>query len=166
MPEHILIFLWFVGIVVHKAFASVWVEFARRMPGGDILLGRCIAVPFLCMQVQQLRPFHILHLTEDTYQLFYVVTVEGTEVTDVHAFKNVLLMRDGAFHGIRQTDETFATVLTEHTSAVQPARSLKTNGIIGLICAETNQILFHTAHRAIDRHVVIVEDDQQVIGRG
>ena len=103
MAEHILIFLWLIGIFVNDALSCFWVKPAWCVPRGDILLGRGIAVSLLSVQVQQLRPFHVLHLTKDSHQFLYVMSVVGTKVTDVHAFKDVLLMGNSALEGIGQS---------------------------------------------------------------
>ena len=68
---------------------------------------------FLCVQVQQLGSFHALHLSQDAYQCFHVVAVEGPEVADVHALEDILLVRDSRFHGIRQTNQAAPAVILQ-----------------------------------------------------
>ena len=164
MAEHVLIFLGFVRVVVHEAFTRVGIELAWGVPDGHVLLRWGIAVTFLGVQVQQFRPLHVLDLFEDAHQFLHVMSVEGTEVTDVHTLEDVLLVRDGTLQSVRQTDETLAPFVAEHALAVHPARGLETQGVVGFIGAQIQQILFHTTHRAVYRHVVVVEDDQQVVG--
>ena len=164
MTEHILIFLGFVGVVVHDTLTCIWIELAWGVPDGHILLCRGVAVTFLGVQVQQLWTLHVLDLFEDAHQFLHVMSVEGTEVADVHTLEDVLLVRDGALQGVRQTDETLAPFVAEHTLAVHPARGLEAQGVIGLVGAQVQQILLHATHRAVYRHIVVVEDDQQVVG--
>ena len=49
---------------------------------------------------------------------------------------------------------------------MQPACCLETVLVVGLVGADVEQILLHAAYRTVDGHVVVVEDDEQVIGRG
>ena len=46
---------------------------------------------------------------------------------------------------------------------MQPTRYLKTHGIIGLVRVQRQQVLLHTTYRTVYRHVVIVQDNQQVV---
>ena len=158
--EHILELRWFVSIVADNAFASIGVELPRGMPHGDIFFGRCIAMTFLCMQVQQLRTLHVLQLTQDAHNLFDVMTIERTEVADVHTLEDVLLMTDGALDSIAQSDKTFPAVIFQHSLTVQPSRRLEADAVIGLVGIQVNQIFLHAAHRAVDRHVIVVQDNQ------
>ena len=64
------------------------------------------------------------------------MAIERSEVADIHTLENVLLMRDGALQGIRQTDDTFSTVITQHTFTMHPSRSLEAQGIVGLVGAQ------------------------------
>ena len=120
---------------------------------------------FLGVQVQQFWTFHILDLLEDTHQFLHIMTIERTEITDVHAVENVLLVGNGTFDSIRQTLDTLSAVIVHHTLSVQPTGSLELDGIIGLVGIQPQQQLFHTTHRTVDTHIVVVENDQQVIGR-
>ena len=163
MTEHILIFLRFVRILVHDTLTSFGVEFSRSMPGGHVFLCWGIAMAFLGMQMQQLRTAHVLDLVQYAHQFLHVVPVERTEVTYVHTLKDVLLVRDGTLDGVGKTDDTLLTIVIEHTFAVQPARSLETQCIIRLVGAQIQQILLHATHRSVNRHVVVVQDDQQVV---
>ena len=121
MPEYVLIFLGLVGIFVDDALTSLWVELARGVPGGDVFLCGGIAMSFLRVQMEQFGPLHIFHLFENTHQFLHVVTIEGTEIADVHAFKDVLLMGDGTLDGVGEADNAVLAVIVQHSLAVQPA---------------------------------------------
>ena len=119
---------------------------------------------FLGVQVQQFRTFHVLQLSQDPHHLLDIMTVEGSEVTDVHTLEDVLLMTDRALHRIAQSDESLSTVILQHTLAMQPPRSLEADAVIRLVGIQVDEIFLHAAHRAVDRHIIVVQDDEQVVG--
>ena len=165
MTKHILVFLRFVGIVVHQSLARVRIELAWGVPGGHVFLCRGVAVTLLSVQVQQFRTSHVLNLSEDAHEFLDVMPVEGSEVSDVHSLEDVLLVRDGTLQGVRQADNAVFPVVIEHALAVHPSRGLEAQGVVGLVGAQIQQVLLHATHAAVDRHVIVVEDDQQVVGR-
>ena len=85
------------------------------------------------MQVQQFGTFHILDGAEYANQLFDVVSVEWTEVADIHAVKDVLLMGNGTLDGVRQALDAFLAVIIHQSLAMQPPCGLELDGIIGLV---------------------------------
>ena len=159
MTEHILIFLRFVGVFVDNTFTRLRIELPWCMPCGDVLFCRSVAVAFLSMKMQKLWTFHRLQLSEDTYQFFYVMTIERTEIADVHAIEDVLLVGNGTLDSIRKALDTFLAFIVHHTILVQPTGCLELDGIVCLIGVQSQQILFHTAHRTVYRHIIVVEDD-------
>ena len=163
VSEYILVFLWLGGVVVHQALTRIGVKLARCVPYRHILLGRCIAMSLLGVQVQQFGAGHILQLTQYAHQFLHVVSVKRSEVLYVHTVKNVLLVADGALHGVAQSYQPLLAVVGHHTVVFQPAHRSKLNGVIRLVGAQVQQILLHAAHTAVDTHVVIVQYDQQVV---
>ena len=95
MAEHILKAWGHISCVPDQSFSRFGIELTWCMPNGDILLGRCITVAFLGVQMEQLGTFHVLQLAHDAYQFLDIMTIEGPEIADVHTFKHVLLMRNG-----------------------------------------------------------------------
>ena len=51
MAKHVLVFLGFVGVLIHDSLARLRIEFAWGVPGGHIFLSGSIAVSFLRMQM-------------------------------------------------------------------------------------------------------------------
>ena len=111
LAEYRLEFRRFVLRVLTDALARVHVEFSRCVPDGGLALCRCISVTFLGVQVEQFRTLHVLQLAEQSHQFLDVVSVERSEVADVHALEDVLLMRDGTFQCVAQSDDTFSAVI-------------------------------------------------------
>ena len=164
VSEDILILRWLVLVVAFNQFARVGIELAWGVPYRLVVFCWGITVAFLRMQVEQLGTFHVFELLQDTHQFLHVVTIEGTEVTYVHALEDVLLLGNGTLQGIRQTNDAFLTTFGKKPLRCQPSRGLETYGIIGLVGTQSYQVFLHAAHGAVDRHIIVVQDDEQVIG--
>ena len=115
------------------------------------------------MQVEQLRAFHVSELLQDSYHLLYIMTVEWSEVSDVHSLEDILLMAQYRLEGIVQTDDAVLAVVIENTLGVEPLRSLEANLVVGLVGVELEEILLHTTHGTVDAHIIVVEDDEHVV---
>ena len=91
------------------------------------------------------------------------MAVEGTEIADVHALEYILLMRNSRLEGICQADESAPAVVFQQSHFVQPACNLEAHGIVGLIGVERQKVFLHATDSTVDRHVIVVEDDEDVI---
>ena len=60
MPENILEFLWFIGVVIYDALTCLRVKLSRCVPDGNILFGGCVTMTFLGVQMKQFWSVHIL----------------------------------------------------------------------------------------------------------
>ena len=83
----------------------------------------------LRMQVQQLRAFHVLHLPKDAHQLLHVMSVKRSEITDVHALKDVLLLGNDTLEGIGQTLQAVLTGIAHQPLAGKPSVHLELDGV-------------------------------------
>ena len=72
----------------------------------------------LGVQVQQLGTFHILDLSHNTHQLLDIMSVEGAEIADIHAVKDILLVSNGTLDGIRQALDAVLAVIIHQSFAV------------------------------------------------
>ena len=163
LTEHILIFRRLVAVVAHQAFTSLGIELSGCMPDGGLLFGGLIALALRGMQMQELRSAHFLQLPENAHQLLHVMSVERSEIADVHAFEDVLLVGQCRLQRIVQSNEAFAAVVVHHATCLQPLRCLEAQAVIGGIGVELQKIFLHSANGTVDRHVVIVQDDEQVV---
>ena len=133
------------------------------MPDGSTLLGWFVTLALGGMQVEQLRTFHFLELLQQSYYFLDVMTVERTEVSDVHSLKDVLLMAQCRFQCIVQADDALLAVVVEVALGVEPLRSLETKLVVSFIGVEVQKILLHASHGTVDTHIVVVEDDEHVV---
>ena len=92
LAEYALEFGRLVAAVGNDALARVNVELAWGMPNGGLVFCGLVAVSFLGMQVQQLRTFHVFQLAQQSHYLLDIMSVEWSEVADVHALEDVLLV--------------------------------------------------------------------------
>ena len=164
LAEHLLVLhLLTASVVALQQLARLGVELSRCVPHGGVVLAGCKAVALLRVQVQQLRPFHVLQLAQYAHQLLHVVAVEGSEVAYVHAVEDVLLVRDGALQRVAQAYEALSAVVLQHSVALHEASGLEAHLVVGLVGAQAQQVLLHAAHRAVYRHVVVVQYDEHVV---
>lgn len=118
------------------------------------------------MQVQQLGTRHIFQLPEDAHDFLYVMPVEGAEIAYVHALKNVLLPADDRFQSVVQAQDDVSAVVVENSLAMQPATGLKSPFIVSLVGIQLQQVFLHSSHGAVYAHIVVIEDNEQIVGRG
>ena len=104
-------------------------------------------------------------MPQDANQLLDVVTIERTEVTDVHSFKNILLVRDGRLDCIGQSDKSPASVIFHQAYLVKPAGKPEAQGVVCLIGIQREQVFLHTSHGTVNGHVVVVKYDEDVVVR-
>ena len=133
------------------------------MPDGGFFFGWLIAFALCGLDVEQLRPFHVLYFLQHTHQLLDVVAIHGSEIADVHTLKNVLLTGDEGFHGIVETQDALSAVFVDNAPLLQCARCTEAQAVVGTAGVEIKQVLFHAAHTLVDAHVVIVEDNEHIV---
>ena len=113
--------------------------------------------------MQQFGAFHVLQLSQDAHDFSHVVSIKRSEVPDVHAFEDVLLVADGRLDGVVEPQDTFLSVLTKVAAMMEPLRSLEPQLVVSGIRIEGQEIFFHATHCVVDAHVVVVEDDEKVV---
>ena len=161
--EHVLEFRRTIRAVAHDSLARLRIEFARRMPNGGLFFRRFVAFSLRRVQMEQLRAAHILDLSQDAHQFHHVVTVKRAEIADVHALENVLLPSQSRFQRVVEADEALASLVAHHAARLEPLRRLEAQLVVGGVRVELQEVFFHAAHSLVDRHVVVVEDDEQVV---
>ena len=161
--KYILVFRRFVAGVSYETFARFRIEFTWCMPDGSTLLGWFVTLSLGGMQMQQLRTFHFLELLQQSYHLLDIMTVERTEVSDIHSLENVLLMAQCRFQRIVQADDALLAVVVEIALGVEPLRCLEAELVVGFVGVEVQEILLHASHGSVDAHIIVVQDDEHVV---
>ena len=78
--------------VAYYAFACNLVKESRSMPNCRVLLGGFVALALDGLDMQQFGTVHVLYVAQYAYQILDVVSVNGTEISDIHALEHVVLM--------------------------------------------------------------------------
>ena len=66
--------------------------------------------------------------------------------------------------GVVESYDALAAAVAQMAIVLEPSGHLEPYLVIGGIGVEIEQILLHTTHSAVYAHVVVVEDDEQIIG--
>ena len=163
LTENILIFRRLVAGIGNESLTCFRIEFAWCMPDGGTLLCWFVTLSLGGMQMQQLRTLHVLKLFEHSRHFLHVMTIERSEVADIHTLEDVLLMTQCRLQCIVQAQDTLLAVFVEITFGVQPLRCLETEAVVGLVGIEVQEIFLHTSHCPVDAHIVVVQDDEHVV---
>ena len=65
--------------------------------------------------MQDFRAFHILYIPQNPCDIYYIVSVDRTEVADIHSFENILLLGSYRFQAIAKANQCLAAVFVEDT---------------------------------------------------
>ena len=87
-------------VLFDDALSAFDAEFSGSMPHGGLFFSRCKALAFYRMQVQEFGTVHIFDFAQNAYQFDDIVSVRRSEIADVHAFENILLIGQQRFHRI------------------------------------------------------------------
>ena len=118
------------------------------------------------MQVQNLGSLHVFDVLQHTCQILNIVPVYGAEVADVHSFEDVLLLGGYRLQAVAKSDEGLAAFFVQNPHFEQKARCLEPQLVIAVGSSQVEQILLHASHAAVDGHIVVVQDDKQIVGGG
>ena len=166
LAKHSLILRWHIPRLFRQPFTRIGIKLPWRVPYGSVLLRRLISHAFRGVQMQQLGTRHILQLPKDAHDFLYVMSVEGAEIAYVHALKDILLPTDDRFQSVVQAQDDVSAVVVENSLTMQPATGLKSPLIVSLVGIQLQQVFLHSSHGAVYAHVVVVEDNEQIVGRG
>jgi len=137
--------------------ADLRVELAGAVIGDRVGLGQLVAVALLGDDVQELRAGLVAQVLERGDQRVEVMAVDRADVVEAE------LLEDRARH-----DHALGVFLEAARQLEQRRRRLEhalgalARGGIETPAQQPGQVLVERAHRRADRHVVVVEDHQQV----
>ena len=165
VAKHILKFRRLPVLARFKTFALLAVELARGVPDDRVFLSQFIALALGGVDVEQARAGHVFEAAQRLHQLQHIVAVVRTEITDVHPLKDILLGGDERLERVVEADEPFAPRCVEPSPLLQFSSEAVAPAVVEGGGVDVVEVLLHAAHRMGDAHVVVVEDDEQVVGR-
>ena len=134
------------------------------MPDGLVVLRRGIAFALLGDDMQHFGSAVMLDLAEDTYQTDDVVSVCGTEIPDVETCENVArLLAEHGFEIIVAAEDSLFLILVHEVHFYRQTVEPPAPFVITCAGSEINEILGKTAFERINRHVVIVQNDKEIV---
>ncbi len=128
-----------------------------------VLLSSLKAFALNGVDVQELGAVHVLYLPKRIYKFNDVVPVNRAEVADVQAFEDVLLVVEQRLNGVVEAQYLLSSVFAEQSQSYKLLRKAVTHFVVDVGSVELVQVLFHAAYTAVYAHIVVVEDDEQVV---
>ena len=146
------------------AFAGHGVELAGCVPDGCLFLGLLEALSLDGAHVQHLRSAEVLDLAQGLHERHHVVPVHGSEVADVEAFEDVLSAREERLHAVGEAYQRTAQAIADQSMSLQRIVGLVAQQVVALAGGDARQVMVECAHVLVDGHLVVVEQDEQVVG--
>ena len=132
------------------------------MPCGRVLFGGGESFPLDGSEVEQARPFHVFDVGEHSDNAVDVVAVERPEIAYVQPLEQVLFVNPERFEAVGEAQHGAAAAVADEAQPLERAVGFVAQGVIGFRRRQVGQIGIQRACRTVDRHVVVVEDDEQV----
>ena len=92
-----------------------------------------------------------------------IVSVNRAEVPDIEPFEHVLLLGNKGFYAVVEAKHNVFLLFGYKVFAFEGLVDPVTHFVVLGRCGHFNQIILNTPHITVDRHVVVVEYDEQVI---
>ena len=91
------------------------------------------------------------------------MSVYGPEIADVESFKQVLLARKQRFDAVVETKHHIFFFFADEFPLFKYLINLVSEFIVFGRSGHFYEVILNTTHIAVDRHIVVVEDDKQVV---
>ena len=164
--KDILIAQRLIFVCAFKAFSRLGIELARRMPDGGILFRCGETFSFCGVYVEHLRSGHSLDTLQGMHQRDYVVSVQRPEVTDVHSLEHILLIGQQGLQRVVETQNFPFAFFVEPSQLEQFLGHAVSQRVVPTARMELMQIIGHASHTAVNTHIVVVQNDEQIVGHG
>ena len=83
-----------------------------------------------CVQMQELGPLHVLDLSKGIDKFDNVVSVDRSEVTDIEALEDILLIVEQCLQGVIEAKNLLPTLFTQNAKPNKPVRETETYIIV------------------------------------
>ena len=166
LAEYFLIFhrmrLPVVGSLDYLAGGGI--EAAGGMPCRGVLLGGCVPFPFLGLDMQYPRTLHILDVVEHFHKGAHVVPVDRPEIADVQPLEDVLFAREKRFQTVVEPQYGALALIRHQMELAEEAEQAVAQVVVPPRSGNVGQIAVQRPGVGVDAHIVVVEDDKQVVG--
>ena len=107
--------------------------------------------------MQYLWAIQIFDVAQYLRQLLHVMSVDRTEVADVHSLEDVLLLGYNRLQTVVETKHGFASFLVHDAHFAKHFIRLETQLVVTIRGSKVQQVLLHATYTAVDGHVVVVQ---------
>ena len=160
MAEDILIQLRLVEACKHNPLAGFFVELTRRVPFRSRILGGLKSLALFSFEMKKLRPLHILNIIKDADNTRQVVPVGRTEAADTESLEKIMLAGEQSLQTIIEAEDKTLAIVVDQMHLPHTAVNVVAKLIIRITGRDIHQILAHGPHAPVDRHIIIVKNDQ------
>ena len=94
------------------------------------------------------------------------MSINRSEIANIHPFKDILLISGDRFETVAQADKHLLAFVIEQSQLLHSFRRLIAQLVVAGSGGQVQQVMLHATHAVINRHVIVVEDNQQVVGHG
>ena len=164
VAKYILEFRRSFGLILGSPPACDRVETARSVPYSRIFLGRSIAFALYGLHMQQFGAFHVLDVVEHPDKGIYIMAVNRSEIAYIKTFEYILLIQQQRFQRIVETEHGTLAAVSHQTEFPQQLVEHISQPVVARAGVDLRQIAVEGTHIGVNRHVVVVEDYQQIVG--
>ena len=134
------------------------------MPFGGLFLGRSIAFALDSAQMENARAFHVANVGEHLNKFLDIMTVKGTEIPDIQPFEYILLAQQERFETVVESEDGTTSAVADQMQFSQNLINTIAPFVISGRSVYLSEVRIERANVIVNRHVVVVEDDKEVVG--
>ena len=127
-----------------------------------VALSRGIALAFLGHDMQEMGAGLPMDIAQDSFKLRLIVTIKRTIIVEAHILKHGRMIHCPAHHGLAVLDRRFQR-WADDRHAIQKGTHIFLGIVIAACGAQMAQVAGQRAHILGNGHLVVVQDDQQII---
>ena len=114
--------------------------------------------------MQHFRSAVVLDLAHYTNQSHYVVSVGRTEIADVETREDITaLFGEYRFEAVVASQHSAALAFVHTVQLSRNAVEVPSPAVVSFAGRQIHKVLGETAFERVNRHVIVVEDDKQVV---
>ena len=162
VSEHILEFGRHAGLRVLEDFTGFRVKLSGGMPDGLVGFRFLETFAFDCNAVQDFGTLDVFQVTEHLDQVFHIMPVHRTEVTQSHSLKKIAPLQQHALDAVVDVLDKTPHAGTDAVEFPQDVPDVPFDFVVGFRRGNVQQVVVDTADIRVNRHVVVVEHHQQV----